>query len=271
MRIAIIAAMEREVWPLVRNWKVRAIEQGGGRYRLFEHVFENGEAGLICGGIGVQAARRATEAAIREVQPVRVVSVGFAGALDATLRVGQVVEPGTVINAADGARTEIGSGQGILVSAGTVADQEQKKRLAKSYGAIAVDMESAGVAQGALARGVEFAALKVISDTVDFSLPAMDGFIDSNGRFHSARFIGHVALRPWLWGTTLALARNSSKASRALCGALERYIGRESLGERGPRGESLAAESNQNRVGAEFAGAHTGSGVQSHTEAGREN
>ena len=49
MKIAIIAAMEREVWPLVRNWKVRAIEQGGGRY---QRVFENGEAVLICGGIG---------------------------------------------------------------------------------------------------------------------------------------------------------------------------------------------------------------------------
>ena len=62
--IAIIAAMEREVRPLIRSWKVRTIEHGGRRYRLFE----NGDAVLICGGIGAEAARRATEAVIQEVQ-----------------------------------------------------------------------------------------------------------------------------------------------------------------------------------------------------------
>ena len=61
IRIAIIAAMEREVGPLIRSWKVRTIEHGGRRYRLFE----NGEAALVCGGIGAEAARRATEAVIR--------------------------------------------------------------------------------------------------------------------------------------------------------------------------------------------------------------
>ena len=77
-RIAIIAAMEREVRPLIRSWKVRMIEHSGRRHRLFE----KGDAALICGGIGAEAARRATEAVIREVNPARVISVGFAGALD---------------------------------------------------------------------------------------------------------------------------------------------------------------------------------------------
>ena len=224
-RIAIIAAMEREVEPLIRSWKVRMIEQGGRRYRLFE----NGDAALVCGGIGAEAARRATEAVIREVSPVRVISVGFAGALDGSLAVGHVLEPHTVINAADGARTEVGSGEGILVSSATVAGKEQKDRLRKAYGATAVDMEAAAVAQGAEARGVEFAALKAISDAADFSLPAMDRFVADDGTFHSVRFACYVALRPWLWGTTIALARNSSKASRALCGALASYLDRPAL------------------------------------------
>ncbi len=224
-KIAIIAAMEREVRLLIRSWKVRVFEHGGRRYRLFE----NGDAALICGGMGAEAARRATEAAIREVNPVRVISVGFAGALDSSLRVGDVLEPRTVINAADGARTEISSGEGILVSSATVAGKEQKLRLGKAYGASAVDMEAAAVAQGAEARGVEFSALKAISDAVDFNLPAMDRFVARDGSFHPVTFGVHVALRPWLWGTTIALARNSSKASRALCGALAGYLERESL------------------------------------------
>lgn len=216
--------MEREVRPLIRNWKVRMIEHDGRRYRLFE----NGEAAVVCGGIGAEAARRATEAAIREVKPLRVLSVGFAGAVDGLL-LGQVIEPRIVINAADGVRTDVGSGEGILVTSATVAGKEQKARLGKAYGASAVDMEAAAVAQGAHARGVEFAALKAISDDADFEMPALDRFVAQDGSFRSARFAGHVALRPWLWGTTITLARNSSKASKALCGAIVSYLGREKL------------------------------------------
>ena len=230
IRIAIVAAMEREVRPLIRRWKVRTkvrtMEHGGRRYRLFE----NGEAVLVCSGIGAEAARRATEAVIRAVSPVRVISVGFAGAIESSLQVGHVLEPRMVINAADGARTESGSGEGILVSSATVADQAQKIRLGKAYGAIAVDMEAAAVAQGGQARGVEFGALKAISDAADFDLPALARFVAKDGSFHSVGFACYVAVRPWLWGTTIALARNSSKASHALCSALVNYLGRENLG-----------------------------------------
>jgi len=71
--------------------------------------------------------------------------------------------------------------------------------------------------------------LKAISDSADFNLPALDRFVASDGSFHTVRFAYHIALRPWLWRTTIALARNSSKASQALCGTLASYLGREKL------------------------------------------
>jgi nucleoside phosphorylase len=240
MTIAIVAAMEREVRPLIGGWRIRTIEHAGRQYRLFE----NGQAALICGGIGSEAARRATEAIIQAVNPALVLSVGFAGALDGSLQVGAVIEPRTVINAADGVRTEIGLSEGVLVSSSTVAGKEQKARLRKAYGALAVDMEAGAVAQGAQARGIEFATLKAISDDADFELPALDHFLASDGRFRSAGFAVHVALRPWLWGTTIALARNSPRASKALCDALENYLARE-----GPsRGESHAGATDVSPV-----------------------
>jgi adenosylhomocysteine nucleosidase len=257
-RLAIIAAMEREVAPLIRAWKVRTIEHDGRHYRLFE----NGEVALVCGGIGAEAARRATEAVIREVKPLRVISVGFAGALDNALQVGQVLEPRTVINVADGVRTDINSGQGILVSSASVAGREQKGRFSKTYGATAVDMEAAAVAQGAQARGVGFGALKVISDEADFSPPAMDQFVAKDGSFRFASFACHVVLRPWRWGSTMALARNSSKARQALCSALVSYLNRSS---QTLPGESLVAALNQRRDAPEFANAHTRADTQSHT------
>jgi adenosylhomocysteine nucleosidase len=222
-RLAIVAAMEREVAPLMRGWKVRQIEHGRRRYG----IFEDGDVVVICGGIGAEAARRATEAVIQEARPGRVLSVGFAGALDSTLKVADVFEPRVVVNAADGARTETGSGQGTLVSYAAVADRDQKLRLSKAYAAVAVDMEAAAVAQGAQVHGVEFAALKAISDAADFSMPPAERFMASDGRLRAGRFAVHVAVRPWLWGRTIALARNSAKASRALCAAIEAYRTRE--------------------------------------------
>ena len=222
-RVAIVAAMEREVAPLIRGWKVRTVEYGGRRYKFFE----NGNAVLICGGIGADSARRATEAVIGEASPDRVLSVGFAGALNSAMKIADVLEPRTVINAADGSRTDTGSGEGMLLSYAEIANRDQKQRLGKSYAAATVDMEAAAVAQGAQARRVAFAALKAISDVADFAMPPMDRFVSADGRFRSVWFALHVAVRPWLWGSTIALGRNSARASRALCSAIEKYLERE--------------------------------------------
>ncbi len=239
-KLAIIAALEREVAPLIRGWQMRSLEHDGRQYRLFE----NGNAVVICGGIGAEAARRATEAVIQGVHPTRVLSVGFAGALTSAMKVADVMEPRVVINAADGARTDTGAGQGTLVSYTAVTDREQKRRLSKSYGAAAVDMEAAAVAQGAQGHGIKFGALKVISDAADFSLPPTEKFVSHDGQFRTASFAFHVAVRPWLWGRTITLAQNSAKASRALSAALEQYRSRQIFVE----------DSNRTRVEPEFAG-----------------
>ncbi|MFZ0477776.1 MAG: hypothetical protein WAL71_01410 [Terriglobales bacterium] len=228
VRVAIIAAMEREVAPLVRGWTAREIEHSGRRYRIFENRgLKSGDAVLICAGIGAEAARRAAEAVIQEVRPARVVSVGFAGALSSENKIADVIEPRVVVNALDGSRTDTGSGQGTLVSYAAVADREQKVRLARAYTADAVDMEAAAVAQAAQAHEIEFAALKAISDGMDFAMPPTERFVSSAGEFRTVGFALHVAVRPWLWKSTIALARNSSRASRALSASIRGYCKRE--------------------------------------------
>jgi len=217
-----VAAMEREVAPLIRQWNARWIERDGRKYKLFE----NGDASLICGGIGREAARRAAEVIIRETQPDRVLSVGFAGALDPALVVGQIVEPRIVIDASDGARIDAGQGTGSLLSFDDVARPEQKRKLYEAYGAAAVDMESVAVSRGAEIRGLGFGALKAVSDDARTMLPPVERFVASDGAFRLRAFAFHVALRPWLWRSTIVLARNSAKASRALCQALEEVIKR---------------------------------------------
>jgi purine-nucleoside phosphorylase len=157
-------------------------------------------------------------------RPELLLSVGFAGALDAALKVGEIFSPSRVIDATDGSSVEIAAGRGVLVSALTTADLEQKAKLAESYAAQAVDMEAAAVARGAQARGVRFMAVKAISDESSFAMPPLDRFVDRDGHFCQTAFAASLGARPWLWSKVFQLARNGAKASRVLCVELDRCI-----------------------------------------------
>jgi len=220
VKIAIVAAIEREIKPLVRNWVEVDREYEGRSYKFFE----SNEAVLVCGGIGPAPARRATEAVITLYKPYLVQSVGFAGALDGTGKVGDVVVPSRVVDATDGSSFAIDNGQGTLVSIASTAAAEQKAKLAVAYRAQFVDMEAAAVARGAEARGIAFGAMKVISDEMDFALPELDRFVSHDGQFKSGRFVLYSAIRPWLWTRILKLARHSSRAAHAMCRVLEEQL-----------------------------------------------
>jgi len=218
-KIAIVAALEREIGPLVKNFNRVEREYDKRRFRFFERR----EIVVVCGGIGPEAARRAANAVIALYAPSLLLSAGFAGALEASLRVGDILLPATVLNASDGSRIEIedAKAQGTLVSFMAVAGAAQKAKLAQAYAAQAVDMEAAAVAAAACAKGIAFRAVKVISDDLDFEMPEMARFIDSQGGFKPANFALFAALRPWLWPRVVALASNSRKAARALSGHLK--------------------------------------------------
>lgn len=219
-KVAIIAALEREVSGLTKGWSLVERDHEGRSFVFFE----SDDMVAVCSGIGMDAARRAAEAVIALYRPTLVLSVGFAGALDASLRVGAIFAPAVVIDARDGSRVEIeGAAQGTLVSFMAVAGIDQKANLALAYGAHAVDMEASAVAVAARARGVQFSAIKVISDEYNFEMPATARFIDPQGRFKTASFAVFVALRPWLWPRVARLAANSNKAARALGEHLKRF------------------------------------------------
>jgi adenosylhomocysteine nucleosidase len=218
-KVGIVAALEREVRPLIKQWRPVEREHDGRKYKFFE----NDRAVLVCSGIGPQAARRATEAIIHLYAPVLVQSAGFAGALDPTLKVGTVLTPICVIDAKDGSRIEAGVGHWVLVSVDQPASVKQKAKLAEAYWAHAVDMEAAAVARAAQAHDITFVGLKAVSDEADFEMPPIERFIASDGRFRTGAFASFVAVRPWLWLRVIQLARNSSTATAALCEWLEQY------------------------------------------------
>lgn len=218
-KIAIVAALTREVSGLTKRW-TRVHREHEGRSFDF---FEQDEMVVVCGGIGQEAARRAAEAVIALYHPTLLYSVGFAGALDASLHVGDIFAPAVVIDARDGSRIKIegANRNGTLVTFMAVAGIDQKRKLAQSYGARAVDMEASAVAEAASVHGVRFSAIKAISDEYDFEMPETARFIDPQGKdpqgnFRTTGFALFAALRPWLWLRVVQLAGNSRKAARAL-------------------------------------------------------
>jgi adenosylhomocysteine nucleosidase len=221
-KIAIVVALEREVRGLIRRCS-RVVREYDGRKFVF---YEHNELVLVCGGIGIEAARWAAEAVIALYHPAQVQSVGFAGALDRSLHVGDIFVPSAVIDARDGSRIFMAGidSRKALVTFASVAGVHQKRHLADAYGANAVDMEASGVAAAAVAHGIEFASVKAISDELDFEMPGMDRFIDARGRFRTVAFVAFLALRPWLWPRVAVLDRNSRKAARALSSHLERLV-----------------------------------------------
>ena len=217
-KTAIVAAMERELAPLVQGWKKSARSSGGKTFTFFEK--DNLVA--VISGIGCKNAAVAASAIVEKLHPSTLMSVGLAGALIRSLKVGSIFTPNVVVDASDGAeyRCAVDSSRisgGVLVSASEVAGAAAKKQLVQDFHALVVDMEAAGVAKIAQEANIDFRCVKAISDEADFAMPPMNRFVDVAGYFQTGKFAAWAALRPWQWLRIAALARNSGRASRALC------------------------------------------------------
>jgi adenosylhomocysteine nucleosidase len=217
MRIAIIAALPGELKPLVRHWPRSATGVAGTK----KWVLSNGADTWIavCAGMGSDAVRRAYSIAVSDGPVDMLLSVGWAGSLDAGVNPGTVHVPTVVIDAQTGEQFELTEGgrKWRLVTTARVADAAEKTRLAATYqGAVLVDMEAATVARLAAMHGIPLLCIKGVSDAAGARLPDLNRFIDRAGQMQLTRFITHVALRPQYWPSLLHLGRNSARAAEAM-------------------------------------------------------
>jgi len=214
--VAIVAAMRVELAPLLEETQPRLVNGVA--------LFDLPQAVIAIGGIGEKCARRAAEAATEYAQPGLLVSAGIAGALSPKLKVGDVSQIREVLNVATGDRYSTQGGEWVLATSQEVSDVAGKQELLTKYGADVVDMEGAAVAQVAKERGLEFAAVKSISDDAGFAMPPLTWFIKANGRFATSRFLLHIALRPKWWPVLGKMRTNTAIASANLCRAVEHLI-----------------------------------------------
>jgi adenosylhomocysteine nucleosidase len=220
-KVLIVAALPRELAPLVRGWKHNETSAQGRRVQLWE----SDRAIAVCAGIGGIVARIATDAAYKAAngEISLIISAGLAGALSPDLRVADIVQPAVITDGVDGLSLQTAAGEGILITSGSLAEETHKRSLARR-GALAVDMEAFAVADVARIYGVPFIAIKSISDDLAFKLPPLGRFISAEGQFQTGKFILWTAIRPWSWLTVIQLGRNTASAVRALAQTLENKV-----------------------------------------------
>ncbi|MCP5412156.1 MAG: hypothetical protein H6924_08480 [Alphaproteobacteria bacterium] len=108
--------------------------------------------------------------------------------------------------------------QGVIAASDVVlGDVEAKARLHTRTGALAVDMESHIAARFAAARGLPFAALRVISDDARHTLPpAALVAMQPDGGISIARVLWSLVKKPQQLPALIRTGRGSSKAFKEL-------------------------------------------------------
>jgi len=162
------------------------------------------------------------------------VSFGFAGGLDPSLRPGAVVIPAEVLSegrwyAAEPLLANLFGGlTGHRLVAGTqvAAHSTTKRRLHATTQAHAIDLESGGVARVALDHGLPFAVVRAISDPADRDLPpAALLALDRRGRIDPLEVLVSLLRQPAQLPALLHLTSDAARARRALLMLTRRGLG----------------------------------------------
>jgi adenosylhomocysteine nucleosidase len=209
----------------------------GSRTRRRDGLFEVGDGTLVAvSGMGRTAAVGAAGALI-DAGATALVSWGLAGGLDPRLQAGTICLASMVVSR-DGARfatdvhwreilaaaishhLRVVSGT-LLTSAVAIEDVAAKAAAFAETGAVAVDMESAGVAQIAASKRLPFVAVRAIVDTAGDTLPRAVMAAGTEGRVRLARLLFGIVRSPQEIAPVMRLALRYRAATRAL-GAVAR-------------------------------------------------
>ena len=112
----------------------------------------------------------------------------------------------------------LGTVNGALYSGGAVlATAEDKEILFGRTGALAVDLESAAVAETAARHALPFAVLRAVCDPASRSLPrAALVALDPDGRINGKAMVRELMQRPQDMVTLVVLGSDAARARRAL-------------------------------------------------------
>jgi adenosylhomocysteine nucleosidase len=238
--IVILVAVLQELRPLLRLCSsVRRVQQKGMTY--FEGRVHGHEVVLAAGGVGTTAARTAAETLARDYKPTLFINAGFAGGLKDDVAVSDVVLGAEILGVSFTGASASGAGKversyalglpafsaqpsathrlhrGKILSANTLVTRASDKRaLGSAFDALAVEMESAAVADVAARGGIPFMAVRAITDGVGDDLPRELDSILASGRVQWKALVCACIRHPATVGELRRLAARARMAGDSL-------------------------------------------------------
>jgi len=177
----------------------------------------------VANGAGAHHAAAAVDEALSTFRPEALVSMGFCGALDPSLAIGDIVVATTVFAAgrafpAEPPVTSARHCAGPVRTTDRVVGTADEKKQLHSTGAIAVEMEAAGVAQRAQKLGVPFFCIKSVTDLANETMANdFNAVLRSDGRFDTMKVLLSSLRHPWVRLPELfRLQRRCALAARSL-------------------------------------------------------
>jgi nucleoside phosphorylase len=244
--ILLFYAFAREIAPLARRIKPRrAIDDPF--LRGFRAQLGATEIVAIATGMGFARAQRAARRAL-DLFPAAeiVIGTGVAGALSSGLGEGDLILADRIVATRGGASDHIatidsatldelggylrlagiGYSTGAILTSHRVLGTGAEKRAANQVtGAIAVDMETAALAIEARERGLRFAALRAVMDTVDDDVVGAE-MADENGAVRPLTAANFLMRNPSVMIRLPRMMRSLGRATRSIAAALEAIASR---------------------------------------------
>jgi adenosylhomocysteine nucleosidase len=185
--LMIVAALEEEL-RLARDLCAGCTRLPSQKLKIWEAGTAGRTILFLKTGVGPRAATTKLVAAIKEVKPSRILVVGYSGALDPGLKVGDLIAvrrafllggneplgtpleamtPGDMLDLSlENLKDGICRGD-VVTTPFIIGEQAQKALLHAKFGAFAVDMETAAFALAARSAGIPLGCVRAITDTAD--------------------------------------------------------------------------------------------------------
>ena len=187
----------------------------------------NGRAAVVvANGAGRENAAAAVRASCRKFNVRAVVSTGFAGALDADLRIADVFVANRIIQFEPRLEYPVrlpecsihpGPAVGKLLTVDEVVQSAQRKQQLREAGFGAVDMEASAVAEEARRQNLPVYCVRAVSDESGASFEIdFNRCRGTDGAFSGWRVAAQAGISPKRWKRLLALRRDARRASLAL-------------------------------------------------------
>lgn len=232
--IAILSAVPDETERL--SARLRPLDAGAsGETRYFIGSFHGMELLIGSTGVGIRRARAGAAFVIERYKPGLIISAGLGGGLCPGLSVGDIVLGESVTSLRKGETMRLFMPDpgpdvphrtgGILTENRFVSDPGLKSDLFGKSGALAVDMETWGVAEAAVESNTPVMCVRSVSDEADERLPDLGVIYGASGRLVIGQALPYFIKKPSLLRPYLRFRyRSYGKAAGSLGSFLDALL-----------------------------------------------